>query len=74
MSEHTYTNEFGEVWRLQVDEDGTIRLGGDETDGEMQAIGFPCVMYDGGVMTLSWTEMAWLATVMAQLESRKKVA
>lgn len=68
MFEYTYVNEFGELWRLQVDECGTIRLGGDETDGEMMTIG-PATT--SGSVILSWSEMAWLSTVMAQLEARR---
>ena len=68
MEEYTYRNEFGELWKLQVDKDGIIRLGGDETNGEMMTIGPPTT---SGSVILSWSEMAWLSTVMTQLESRR---
>ena len=70
MREYTYRNEHGELWKLQVSEDGAVLLGGDETDGEMMTVGFPTL----GSTIFSWQEMAWLATVMTQLEARRMLA
>ncbi len=70
MEEYTYRNEHGELWKLQIDECGVISLGGDETGWIMWPIISPPMV---GNTFFSWSEMAWLATVMTQLESRRLI-